>query len=264
MLPRFIAALCLIAISTQPLLAKKKWAIKNVDITAQVDSAGYMTIAEKRAYLFQGKFSYAFYDLSLSGLLGVDQVEVFEDGVPYQQSTEKTPGTFFVERESKKISIRWQFKENGGRAAGEGLIREFTLRFRVLGAVRVHGDVAELYYKFVGSGWDRASEKVRVNIQLPQGVNQEQVRAWAHGPLHGEISRRPGGVNLSIDYLPRRQFFEARVVFPKTAVAAAPAILRDDREALPEILRQETQWADAANQKRAEAAAREKWRAANR
>jgi uncharacterized membrane protein len=265
MLSRFVAILCLIAISAQPLLAEKKWAIKNVEITAQVDSAGYMAIEEKRTYQFGGKFSYAFYDLSLAGLLDVDHVQVLEDGEAYQPSTEKTPGTFFVERESEKISIRWQFREPGGRAADRSKIREFTLRFRVLGAVRVHRDVAELYYKFIGTGWDRASEKVRVTIQLPKMDGNEEVRGWAHGPLHGYLSRQPNGVvNLSIDYLPRRQFFEARVVFPKQAVAAAAATLRDERDALPEILQQEAQWAEAANQRREKAAAHEKWQAANR
>ncbi|MGH7450160.1 MAG: DUF2207 domain-containing protein [bacterium] len=263
MFPRFVAILCLIAISTQPLFAEKRWAIKNVEITAQIDSAGYMVIEEKRTYQFWGRFSYAFYDLSLSGLLDVDQVQMFEDGEAYQPSMEKTPGTFFVERESRKISIRWQFREQGGRAADGGIIREFTLRFRVLGAVRVHGDVAELYYKFVGTGWDRASENVRVTIQLPKMDGTEEVRAWAHGPLHGYVSHRPAGsVNLSIDHLPRRQFLEVRAVFPKHAVAAAA--VRDDREALPEILQQEAQWAEAANQKREKAAAHEKWQATNR
>ncbi len=265
MLPRFAAILCLIIISAQPLLAKKRWAIKNVEVTAQVDSAGYMMVEEKRTYQFWGKFSYAFYDLSLSGLLDVDHVQVLEDGEAYQPSTEKSPGTFFFERESKKISIRWQFRESGGRAADNSIIREFTLRFRVLGAVRVHRDVAELYYKFVGAGWDRASERVRVTVQLPKMNSHNDVRVWAHGPLHGDVSRQPNGVvNLSIDHLPRREFFEARVVFPKQAVAAAATVVRDDREALPGILQQEAQWAEAANRKREEAAVHEKWQAANR
>ncbi|MGH7595340.1 MAG: DUF2207 domain-containing protein [bacterium] len=265
MLRQFIAILGVIAVSVQPLLAEKRWAIKNVEITAQVDSAGYTVIEEKRTYQFWGKFSYAFYDLALDGLLGVDHVQVLEDGEAYQPSTERTPGTFFVEQESKKISIRWQFRESGGRAAARSKIREFTLRFRVLGAVRVHRDVGELYYKFVGAGWDRASEKVHVNIQLPRDINQEEIRVWAHGPLHGAVSLQPsGGVVLSINHLPRRQFFEARVVFPKQAVAAAAATLRDERDALPEILQQETQWAEAANQKREKAATHEKWQAVNR
>jgi uncharacterized membrane protein len=265
MLPRFVVILCLIAISAQPLLAEKRWAIKNVEINAQVDSAGYTMIEEKRTYQFWGKFSYAFYDLARAGLLDVDHVQVLEDGETYQPSTEKTPGTFSLKREREKISIRWQFREAGGRAADRGTIREFTLRFRVHGAVRVYRDVAELYYKFVGTGWDRASEKVRVNIQLPGGVNQEEVRAWAHGPLHGAVSLPSGGgVVLSIDHLPRRQFFEARVVFPRHAVAAAATAVRDEREVLPEILQQEKQWAEAANQKREKAAAHEKWQTANR
>jgi uncharacterized membrane protein len=261
MLPRFVAILCVITISTNPLFAEKKWAIKNVEITAQVDSAGYMVIEEKRTYQFWGKFSYAFYDLSLAGLLDIDQIQLLEDGEPYQLSENKLPGTLLVKQDDERTSLRWQFRENSGRAD----IRTFTLRYRVLGAVRVHHDFAELCYQFVGSGWDRASEKVRVAIQLPKVRGNEEVRVWAHGPLHGSISRQPNSVvNLSIDHLPRRQFFEARIVFPKQAVAAAATAVRDDREALPEILQQETQWAEAANQKREEAAAHEKWQAANR
>jgi uncharacterized membrane protein len=107
--------------------------------------------------------------------------------------------------------------------------------------------------------------KVRASIQLPGDILQHDLHVWAHGPLRGYIERQVNGiVTMSIDHLLRRQFFEARIVFPKQAVAAAAPLLRDDREALPEILRQEAHWAEAANQERETAAARPQWQAANR
>jgi len=254
---------CLLFTMAYPVSAEKRWTIQNVDITARVDSAGYMMIEEKRAYRFGGKFSYAFYELALAGLQEVDQIQVSENGDPYQLSEDKTPGTFSIERDTKKLVIRWQFRGEVRHASGE--LREFTLRFRVLGAVRVHRDVAELYYKFVGTGWDRASERVRVSIALPPEIRRDELKAWAHGPLHGNLTTLPNNfVELSIDHLPPRQFWEGRVIFPAQYIPAALPALRDDREALPEILSQESRWAEEANRKRAEAVAHRQRQEANR
>lgn len=99
---RVFTIFSLFVLAVQPAAAEKRWSIENVEIIARVDSAGYMTIEEQRAYRFWGKFSYAFYELPLEGRLEVDQIQVLETGDPYQLSEAKTPGTFFVERETKK------------------------------------------------------------------------------------------------------------------------------------------------------------------
>jgi len=260
---RFYLFWCLLFIIARPVSAEKRWSIQNVAITARIDSAGYMTIEEKRVYRFWGKFSYAYYELALAGLLDVDQITVSENDALYQLSDEKTPGTFSVKRDDKKLVLRWQFRGELHHASGES--RAFTLRFRVLGAVRVHRDVAELYYKFIGTGWDRASERVRVSIELPPEIRREELQAWAHGPRHGEIAVESGSrIEMAVDHLPRRQFWEARAIFPAPYLAAASVALRDDRDAGPEILQQETRWAEAANRERAEAAAKRQWQEANR
>ena len=253
----------LILAFADPAHAEKKWTIQSVAITARVDSAGYMTIEENRMYRFWGKFSYAYYELPLAGLLEVDQIQLSENGEPYQLSEEKIPGTFSLKRDRKKLVIRWQFRGEYGHASGAA--RTFTLRYRVLGAVRVHRDVAELYYKFVGTGWDRASERVRVSVLLPPQIRREELRAWAHGPLHGDIAVESGSrLEMAVDPLPRRQFWEARAIFPATYLTAAPPILRDDRDAGPEILQQEAQWAEEANRQRAANVAKQQWQADNR
>jgi uncharacterized membrane protein len=255
--------LCLLFTIIQPASAEKKWSIQNVEIAARVDSAGYMTIEEKRSYRFWGKFSYAFYDLPLAGLVDVDQIQVLENGEPYQLSDSKAPATFLIERNHDKIHIRWQFRGKPEYASGN--MREFMIRFRVLGAARAHRDVAELYYKFVGTGWDRASARVHVTIQLPLAIHRDELNAWAHGPLHGNIAILPNNaVEMSIDNLLRRQFWEARIIFPAQYLSAAPATVRDDREALPGILLQEKLWAEGANRRRQQAAAHRQWQETNR
>lgn len=260
---RLFTIFSLFVLAVQPVAAEKRWSIENVEIIARVDSAGYMRIEEKRAYRFWGNFSYAFYELPLAGLLDVDQIQVLETGDPYQLSEAKTPGTFLVERQAEKISIRWQFR--GGKQHASGDRREFTLRFRVLGAVRVHRDVAELYYKFVGTGWERASANVRVIVQLPDMIRRDELRAWAHGPLHGTIAIPAGNrIEMAIAGLPRRQFWEARIIFPASYLAAAPATWRDDRDALPEILQQEARWAEEANRQREAAKVQQQWQENNR
>jgi len=259
---RFLAIIGLLVI-IHPAYADKRWTIENVEIAARVDSAGYMTIEEKRVYRFWGKFSYAYYELAYAGLLELDQIAVSENGDTYQLSEEKTPGTFSVKRDNKKLVIRWQFRGEPSHASGAA--RTFTLRYRVLGAVRAHRDVAELYYKFVGTGWDRASERVRVSIALPPEIRREELQAWAHGPLHGEIAVESGSrIEMAVDHLPHRQIWEARAIFPAPYLTAAPATLRDDRDAGPGILRQETRWAEEANRQRTEAVAKQQWQADNR
>jgi uncharacterized membrane protein len=262
MLFRFYKIFFLILIVAQPLSAEKRWSIRSVDINARVDSAGYMMIEEKRAYEFRGKYTHAYYTLALAGLLEVDAIALLEDGEPYQLSRERLPGTFSVERDSKAITVRWHFRE---KSDWQRELREFTLRFRVLGAVRVHRDVAELYYQFIGTGWDRASEKVRVNIQLPGPPATDEVRAWAHGPLHGQIEQWPAGrATMAVEHLPRHKFWEGRIVFPKHYAPFAPASIRDEHEALSDILQEEERWTEAANRAREETRAKQQWQADNR
>src|SRR5690606_41433623 len=46
-------------------------------------------------------------------------------------------------------------------------------------------DAAELYWQFIGDDWDIPADHVRVELTLPAGAGD--VRAWGHGPLHGQV-----------------------------------------------------------------------------
>jgi hypothetical protein len=60
-------------------------------------------------------------------------------------------------------------------------------------------------------------------VDLPDDVARDQVRAWAHGPLWGEVTLEPDArVVLTVDPLPERTFVEGRILFPATALPEAP------------------------------------------
>ncbi|MDL1877873.1 DUF2207 domain-containing protein, partial [Cytophagia bacterium CHB2] len=161
--------------------AAKRYTIDAVRIHADVDSTGGVWINESRTYTFKGKFSFATYELSLQGIPEISNFEVSEGGSKYSEinsKDEERPGTFFIERKQGTLLMHWNYEARDET-------RTFDLRFYLRGVAVAHADVAEFYYKFVGTGWDRQTAKVEVTAQLPGGVPIADIKIWAHGPLHG-------------------------------------------------------------------------------
>ncbi|MFQ5640437.1 MAG: DUF2207 domain-containing protein, partial [bacterium] len=127
--------------------------------------------------------------------------------------------------------------------------RTFVLSYRVTDLLRVYPDVAELYYMFIGEGWDRATGEVSVTVKLPEGAERDEIHAWAHGPLWGSVSIRDANtVHFEVSNLPRRRYWEGRILFPSRLV---PGLSKtSNAPQLDLIIAQETQWAKEANEAR--------------
>jgi uncharacterized membrane protein len=236
-----IAAACgLVVLLAGPAWAKS-YVFDRVVIDATVTRDGHMRIVESRTYRFNGSFSWATYELPLTGTSGIRDIRVADDHGTYQLSTSGAPGTFSVSRDGRQVEIRWNF-----RAQDEA--RTFTFRYHLDDVVVVHDDVAELYWKFVGTGWDVPSRAVLVNVHLPGALPSAEIRVWGHGPLHGHAVPVAGGARLEIRNLPASTMVEGRIVFPRTALPDA-RVLRPGT-ALPRILAEEQRWAVAANLRR--------------
>lgn len=68
-----------------------------------------------------------------------------------------------------------------------------TLNYRVLNAVQIYNDTAELYWQFVGKGWAEDSDNISLtlNMPVPTGekiVKGETISAWGHGPLDATVA----------------------------------------------------------------------------
>ncbi len=263
MMKRILFVVTIITLTTNATaLAAKRYTIDAVRIHAAIDSTGGVWINESRTYTFTGRFTFATYKLSLQGIPEISNIEISEGGTKYSENKsveEERPGTFFIERKREALLMRWNYEARDET-------RTFDLRFYLKGVAVAHADVAEFYYKFVGTGWDRQTARVEVTTQLPGAVPIDDLKVWAHGPLHGACAiTGVGQARFEVAPLPAKTYWEGRIVFPKEFLPAA--FTRTERTALPTILEQERAWAEEANRSREEAAgeleAQEAWREQN-
>jgi uncharacterized membrane protein len=124
--------------------------------------------------------------------------------------------------------------------------RTFTFEYTARDAIVVHEDVAELYYKFIGDEWEFPAGSARITLHLPEGAQEEEVLAWGHGPIHGELDIiSPEQISWFVAPLPAKTFLEGRVVFPPQLVS--DSVRFSGREALPSIMSEEKRWATQTN-----------------
>ncbi|MGH2404209.1 MAG: DUF2207 domain-containing protein [bacterium] len=233
----FITAV-LAALMTQG-AAAKSYVFPLVQIDAKVNPDGSMWITERRTYDFSGSFSWASYILERRGWSEIADVSVADEAGTYAPGRSEAPRTYQVSMASHQMELKWYYSARDQQ-------KTFTIRYRVLGVVTRYPDTAELYWRFVGTGWDVFTKRVRVSVQIP-GATRQDLRAWGHGPLSGVVSVEDGVVRLSIDDLDATTFVEGRILFPSRLVPRARFV---DRDALPRILAEEGARAREANLER--------------
>ncbi len=236
----FVLTLLLVIVPVRLGFAKS-YSIDRIEINARIDGDGSLWISESRRYHFQGSFSWADYELPLQQLGPVSDFLLSENGHEYRQQDGNLPGTYAISSDEDRFYVRWNY-----RASHEQ--RTFTLRYRVADVVRRYRDVNEFYYQFVGKANQTSIGRVEVVLALPQPADTSQVRAWAHGPLHGQLAFENGMIRLWVAPLPRGNWWEVRVIFPRDWVTGGrQPIDRTMREA---IFAEERLLAETANAKR--------------
>ena len=252
-----LAAVCSLVAAASP-AAGKAYSVDRIESVLVVDPDGSLHVSEHITFKYRGNFSFAYRDIPLKAGEHLADVGVSEDGIDYSMATNEEPGTFSLEQRNDVQRIVWHY-----RARNE--TRAFTLRYTLRGAVKRHADVAEIYVQFVGDQWDRRIGSVEARVRLPGRLHTGDVRAWAHGPLHGSVEVL-GANELAFDIapLPAHTFWEGRIVVPGAVFESVPVTGMSGR--LEQILAEEEEWAEEANRRRdalrqsAEAASRERAR----
>jgi len=242
----FVFTLALLFLLLFPAQAEaRSYFFPSVLIEAEVLGDGSMAVTEHRTTTFQGSYLGLNYWILTQQPTRIRNMSVEENGIPYDFNpgeTEGPTGTFYIVEKPGRFFVDWSFE-----ATNE--TRTFTLRYIVENVVMVHDDVAELYFQFVGDDWETRSDNVLVRLKLPSGVNRDDIRAWGHGPLHGDVRiHNDATITWEISPLPAYTFLEGRVTFPPSLVPNATH--KTGRTALPEILAQEQALADRANRER--------------
>lgn len=221
--------------------AAKSYAVSSVHVSVETTTDALLVIEEELTYRFDGSFSYVYRDIPLKRGESVSDITVSEHGGLFRNESGKEPGTFSTSRQGSNLRVTWYY-----RARNE--TRTFTLKYTMSGAITRYSDVAELYFQFIGDGWDHPIGEVTVRVSAPDGTAASDVRAWAHGPLHGAVEIvAGGGVNLDVAPLPAHTFWEGRILYSS---AAFPGVSQRGGEALARIMEEERVWVETANRQR--------------
>ncbi|MCI0494629.1 DUF2207 domain-containing protein [candidate division KSB1 bacterium] len=220
---------------------QKHFALDEIQIDAKIASDGSLLISEQRGYTFRGSFTWADYELPLKKLGRVTDFSLSEGSMNYEPMPGDNPGAYQIRQTNDEFYVKWHYQARDET-------RIFKLQYRVEDAVNIYQDVAEFYYKFVGENTETKIGNIAVTITLPQPADTSQVRAWAHGPLHGQLEFREGKIRLWVSPLPKRNFWEVRIIFPNDWISAA--MPRQDRFMRDQIMNEERLLVERSNARR--------------
>lgn len=241
-----ILAACLAATLLTPMLVvraeAKDYYFPKVRVTVRIERDGSFRLVEERTFKFTGGFHWAEYRLPKSGYSGLTGFSIADEQGPYRQvdADAGEPGTFVLNETPEAYLALFYY-------SAADTEKTFTISYRIHGAVRVHADAADFYWKLVGSGWEKRTSSFEGYVELPQEVDPERLYVFGHGPLQGQVERDGGrGAVYRLRGLPARTFLEARVVFPPEILD----VLRSGGPALERLLEEERGLAAKADRER--------------
>lgn len=246
------------------------FSMPHVHIEAEVQQDGSLTVTEQRMFSFDESVNGVFWDIPLGankqGATADIQVQRVSDGTTdYQQVSSAEngeSGVYTAETTDSDIQLKVYAPHADGDEA------TISITYSLTGAVMSWNDTAELYWKFVGSGWAEDSDDVQLSVSFAgasssgvaasTGSDSANLRAWGHGPLDGDVALDAGtpAVTYAVPTVNSDEFAEARIVFPtawvpQLAPGNAPnGEVDSSGNRLPVILSEEQTWADQANRAR--------------
>lgn len=126
--------------------------------------------------------------------------------------------------------------------------RLFYIEYIVKNMAIKHNDIGEIGYNIFTSLKEPASN-INVKFLIPN--NKKIMKAWAHGPLTGEVKIiSPSEVLLTLDYLKAKEKIDIRLAFDRSVLSESLKI--DNNNCLDAIILEETKKADEANKIREE------------
>lgn len=134
----------------------------------------------------------------------------------------------------------------------------YEISYKIIDAVKNYNDISEFYWQFISTDSEIPADIVTGKIILPKPVNiKEDLRAWAHGALNGNITiESKDSVIFEVVNLRSKTMLETRIIAPKEIFAENLNVVKDNK--LDNILSQEEIWANEANQIREQEVKRQK------
>lgn len=261
---RAICALALVALACLCLPATawaKSYTVSRVDIDATLAADGSLSVTERRTYQFSGMFQGIYWDVPRGSYQGrsIDTrlvsvtAEVGERELSFAQAPAGIAddgglaGTYELAEQADCLRLKLYLPVNGDTVT-------YQVAYEMPQLATRWGDVGELYWQYVPADADATGEwhKVTATVHLPAPIGEpvkpgDNVRAWGHGPLDGELRFEGADVIFYAPDVGADEFLEARVAFPAPWLSE----LSPSQELRLEVIgAEEEQWVRDANRRR--------------
>lgn len=229
------------------IFGRTAYEIENLDIVANIERDGSLEVEERVVYDI-GKINGILYNIDALGYGKFSDLQIFyEDDGEFKQARNNTApseGNFTVSVDDGLYKIKLYAPSQNER-------KEFIFRYNLTRGVTVYRDIAQLNRKMVGKEWQNSIGNISVTVNLPENVKKDDIYAFGHGPLTGNIEILDGkSVRYTLnDYRPG-EFLEVNLLFPKNILTSFNPLLMKNKSALKEILDMEGKLAKEANDAR--------------
>lgn len=229
------------------IFGRTAYEIESLDIVANIERDGSLEVEERVVYDI-GKINGILYNIDALGYGKFSDLQIFyEDDGEFKQARNNTApseGNFTVSVDDGLYQIKLYAPSQNER-------KEFIFRYNLTRGVTVYRDIAQLNRKMVGKEWQNSIGNISVTVNLPENVKKDDIYAFGHGPLTGNIEILDGkSVRYTLnDYRPG-EFLEVNLLFPKNILTSFNPLLMKNKSALKEILDMEGKLAKEANDAR--------------
>jgi uncharacterized membrane protein len=207
-----VSALFLLLVSTllPHSLGAKSYAIPEIRVEVAVQEDGTIHITEHRTYNFDGSFSWADYRLPLEGYTAIKDIRVRENNAAFINQNSEEPGTFQVQRSDKQIRIQWFYKAKDEQ-------RTFSISYTLEGAIVVGPEWVEFFWKYISADRDQDTERLHIEMQLPQSIGSDSIYSWERGPADKiTLTNTESGYLVTAKDLNEDETVKIRSVFPRS------------------------------------------------
>lgn len=229
------------------IFGRTAYEIESLDIVANIERDGSLEVEERVIYDI-GEINGILYNIDALGYGKFTDLQIFyEDDGEFKQARNNTApseGNFTVSVDDGLYKIKLYAPSQNER-------KEFIFRYNLTRGLTVYRDIAQLNRKMVGKEWQNSIGNISVTVNLPENVKKDDIYAFGHGPLTGNIEILDGkSVRYTLNNYRPGEFLEVNLLFPKNILTSFNPLLMKNKSALKEILDMEGKLAKEANDAR--------------
>lgn len=221
--------------------------VDNLRIEAYINPDGSVNVNELvqyNAYEING----ILYNIDYKGYGDLKNLRVFyekdSEFIPAINNNSQRRGTYSLKDRDDLREVKLYYPMRDTK-------KWFLFQYTLSQGVTVYNDIAQFNRKMVGRGWQTDIENIQIKIILPKNVNKEDIKAFGHGPLTGNVDIISGREILyTLKGYYSGEFVETNVLFPKSLIPNINPSLVKNEDGYEKIIKMENKLADKADRER--------------